>query len=128
MKTPNDYKKIIRIVFVFIGFMMLIPAFFMLLFDGIGLYMLIPIFSFLLFGIIFFTMFRFIMSKQQDIYSMHIGNQARHCVQCHEPIESYHNFCPHCGAEQSDYVICEYCGHRNNKHDLQCKECNALIK
>lgn len=52
----------------------------------------------------------------------------RHCISCHEAIYVNAENCPYCGAEQSHDVECDYCGQRNSKHNLQCTNCNGLLK
>lgn len=128
MKTPQDARKVILIVFIFIGTMFFIPVIVFSSFDGFQFMSMIPIIVFLIFGVIFGTMFKLITKKQKEYTNMQYPIGDRHCIHCHESIETYHKFCPLCGTEQTSYIICDYCGHRNSLQDLQCKECNALIK
>jgi regulatory protein YycI of two-component signal transduction system YycFG len=131
MKQNNNGSKIIIIVVFFMGLMFFIPIIVISLIDGFSSFMLIPIITFLFMISVFFTII-FVANKsyQKQNQFTRDGYQTlqRHCIQCHEEIETSDTYCPHCGTEQTEYIVCDYCGHKNNKHNLQCEKCNALIK
>ena len=126
--NPRNGKKIILLVLLIMGLFFLMPISFIIFADGIQVFgIMIAIMVFLMiFGIVFFMRFAFKNVKNiQDQYGLLEEHQ---CLSCGNHIQGYHRFCPHCGTEQSDKIVCEYCGHKNDKHLLQCSECNALIK
>ena len=47
------------------------------------------------------------------------------CYSCKKHIPSGTKYCPHCGVDLYEEVICEYCGASNN---ASCSECNGLLK
>ena len=128
MKTTGDGQKVFFIVFVFVGLFMIFPMAFIFLADGFTGFWLMPIIMFII--MLGASLFIFgAVKKSTKQYKQHtFQTDERHCIHCHESIETHHKYCPHCGVEQTDYIICDYCGHKNNKHNLQCEECNALIK
>ena len=128
MNKSNDGKKALIIVMIVVGLFMTMSISFIFLADGAPMFIIMPVLMFaIMFGLFAFFIKASVKNNQQ-------GNNTfteldeRHCIHCHQSIETYNKFCPLCGVEQTDYIICDYCGHKNKKELLQCEKCNALIK
>jgi len=131
MKTTNNGKKVIIIVLFFMSTMFFMPMIVISLIDGFSSFMVIPIITFFLMVGLFVLILTVAQknTKKQNLFIQDgYQSEVRHCIHCHEEISTTDAYCPHCGAEQTNYIICDYCGHQNNKHNLQCEKCNALIK
>lgn len=131
MNNNNNGKKIVFLVVLFFGFMVFTPLIFIGFVDDFMVFMLIPIITVVMMMGFFFFMFfvsKSNVEKQQRFQRDGYQTNDRHCIQCHEQISTTDTYCPECGAEQTSYIICDYCGHKNDKHYLQCTKCNALIK
>lgn len=91
---------------------------------NIGPFIVLPVFIFV--GIIMFA-----MKLMRNISSGAIEDRYQRkkvCSNCSADIPITSTFCPNCGENQSEEVVCEYCGAHNGKDDLMCKECNGLLK
>lgn len=128
MKSNSDGKKILLFIFFVMGLFFLMPISFIFISDGFSGFILIPLimFAIMVFAILFFFKLASKNVKRENQKILYTDD--RHCVHCHESIEMHHQFCPYCGKEQTNYIVCDYCGHKNDKRLLQCEECNALIK
>lgn len=100
---------------------------------GFVLFMLVSVFdiSFLIIAIVFFLVIvTFIMYIAHKLNSHSFETKSQRLKECENclaiiPIDS--DFCPKCGINVKDSVICEYCGHRNKIGAVICEECNGLI-
>lgn len=125
----NDNKPMIRFVFfVVFGFMVLFPTTFILISTRTIQVYIIPIIMILFFLGVFGGMIRLISKQSIKVKQATPFTENRRCVHCNKIIELEYKYCPDCGGEQTNYIICEYCGHHNDKNRIQCEECNALIK
>lgn len=131
MNSNNPGKKVFFIIFFVMATFFLIPVFVISAIDGFTGFMIIPIIMLIIMGGFFFLVFSLAnnASKRQNRFNSDTYTTSeRHCIQCHEQISTTDKYCPNCGTEQTEYIVCDYCGHQNNKHLLQCQNCNALIK
>lgn len=131
MDSNKQGKKVFIIMFFVMGTFFLIPVVIITAIDGFSTYMLIPIIMLAIMGGFFLLIFSLANNnakRQIRFNSDSYTTTERHCIQCHEQISTTDKYCPECGTEQTEYIVCDYCGHQNNKHLLQCQNCNALIK
>ena len=126
MNYNQRNKSVMLIVLIFVGFFFLFPFLFISFVDGFSVLFVIPFFMILFFGIFIVAAIKF--NNSQNYRRTTVFTEDTTCTQCGNGIESNHKYCPHCGMKQLEYIVCEYCGHHNNKQNLQCEECNALIK
>jgi hypothetical protein len=107
---------------------MMMPISFIFLADGPPMFIIMPVLMFAIMFGVFVFLIKVSSKNPQNRNNAFTELDERHCIHCHESIETYHKFCPLCGVEQTNYIICDYCGHENPKELLQCEKCNALIK
>ena len=50
------------------------------------------------------------------------------CFNCKEEIPFGSEFCPKCGVNLTEKVVCDYCGHLNPVDAVECSECKANLK
>lgn len=129
MDDNNQNKKIVGVGMVVMTLMFLGPTFILYLGGNFDFFTSIPIFMYIMF---FGAIFSFIKkakkkNDEKEPISFH-KYEDRHCISCHESIDVNSKYCPYCGSEQDEDVVCDYCGQKNNKHDLMCTNCNGLLK
>lgn len=129
MNNNNQNKRVTTIVLVFIGFMFLMPTGIITSIEGFTVFSMIPISMFIFFTVFFLIMVN-ISNKSTRKANINSGNNLydKHCPSCHESIEINSAFCPNCGLEQNEYIICDYCGVKNSKFESNCTSCNGLLK
>lgn len=131
MNTNKNGTKVVVLILFFMGLMFFMPMIIISVIDGFSTFMLLPIIMFIVMAGIFLLILYVAkknINKTTEFTKDGYQSEARHCIHCHEEISTSDTFCPDCGAEQTNYIVCDYCGHQNNKHNLQCEKCNALIK
>lgn len=118
----NKTNPVYYIVIFFSMFITMIA--FLFIFVGMNwsfLVMIILALSFII-GVIFLAF------KLSDGTLEQRGKILSQCVECNREIDANSTYCKHCGSPQKDHVICDYCGTKNKSDNIQCIECNALLK
>lgn len=110
----------------FIAFFFFFPFIFITSVRVMSFMFLMPFFMILIFIFIIFVSYR--SKRKEHVSRSTVFTSDRRCNNCLSSIDIEHEYCPHCGKKQTDYIICDYCGHKNSTDRLQCEECNALIK
>lgn len=129
MKQNDSNKKVLSIVFIFVGIMFFMPIGMMTVFQGFSLFALFPPVTFAIVGLLAFYIIKKSSKNIRSNNTMNYNNTAdRHCTSCHESIPVNSEYCPYCGLEQTEFVVCDYCGTQNSRHDLMCTNCNGLLK
>jgi len=129
MNQNQSGKKLVSFVLIFIGIMVVSPMSMISVLDGFPVFAIVPIVMFVLFGLFSTLIIKSASKKTKNTDSVYYGNsEERHCTSCHESIPVNSEYCPYCGLEQTDFVICDYCGQKNSKNDLMCTNCNGLLK
>ena len=101
---------------------------------GFVLFMLVSVLniSFFIIAIVFFLIivtFFMYMTNKLNSHSFETKSQRlKECESCNAIILIESEFCPKCGVNVKDSVICEYCGHSNKIGSIICEECNGLIE
>lgn len=129
LNTNEQGKKIVIGFMMLMGIMFLIPFLVITRFEGFAFFTFIPLIMFGSFVLFVFSIVKLSNKNQTKSNPINYNERNdRHCTSCHEEIGVNHQFCPYCGVKQLEYVICDYCGEQNSKHDLMCKSCNGLLK
>lgn len=126
MNKNNNTQGPAIIILLFVGVFFFFPFIFITTMDGFSVLFIIPFIMILFFILFIFIAVKF--GKQNNVRRTTVFTRDSRCTQCARTIDPNYKYCPHCGMEQLDYIVCEYCGHHNSKQNLQCEECNALIK
>jgi hypothetical protein len=100
---------------------------------GFVLFMLVSSFeiSFFVIAIVFFlTIVIFVMYMANKLTTHSFENRyqrLKECENCKVIIPKESEFCPQCGTNLKETIVCEYCGHINKIASVVCEECNGLI-
>jgi len=109
-------------------FFVLIGLFFMFV-GGAFLITDVSIFFVVIVAFVAITIFMMTLARKMSTDAFEQTSQHyKECSRCHQTIDVNAEYCPRCGELQETSIECEFCGHINPSSNLQCEECNALLK
>jgi RNA polymerase subunit RPABC4/transcription elongation factor Spt4 len=120
MKNTNPINFITKITSIIITAFVI----FMLVY-GFGISFFVIAMVFMLVMVLFFIL----IAKRVDAYNIENRyERLKECSNCKTIVSIDSEFCPKCGTNLKETVICEYCGHINKKGSVVCEECKGLIE